>query len=106
MQMKNEFDVGAVDAKDNILLSLIHISYWVYDTDGWAYWAQAIEPDTSTGLLLNGLNQLSMPDDDWHYAINVVGQFASLGDWGTEEGNDGFFGDEAGAKPTDNARCV
>ena len=56
--------------------------YWVYDTDGWAYWAQAIEPDTSTGLLLNGLNQLSVPDDDWYYAINVVGQFASLGDWG------------------------
>ena len=59
--------------------------YWVYDTDGWAYWAQAIEPDTSTGLLLNGLNQLSVPDDDWYYAINVVGQFASLGDWGTAE---------------------
>ena len=77
--------------------------YWVYDTDGWAYWAQAIEPDTSTGLLLNGLNQLSVPDDDWYYAINVVGQFASLGDWGTAEGNDGFFGDDAGAKPTDDA---
>ena len=77
--------------------------YWVYDTDGWAYWAQAIEPDTSTGLLLNGLNQLSVPDDDWYYAINVVGQFASLGDWGTAEGNDGFFGDDAGAKPTDEA---
>ena len=77
--------------------------YWVYDTDGWAYWAEAIEPDTSTGLLLNGLNQLSVPDDDWYYAINVVGQFASLGDWGTAEGNDGFFGDDAGAKPTDEA---
>ncbi len=77
--------------------------YWVYDTDGWAYWAQAIEPDTSTGLLLNELTQLSVPDDDWYYGINVVGQFASLGDWGTAEGNDGFFGDDAGAKPTDNA---
>ncbi len=70
----------------------------MYDTDGWAYWAQAIEPDTSTGLLLNGLNQLSVPDDDWYYAINVVGQFASLGDWGTAEGNDGFFGDDAGCE--------
>ena len=77
--------------------------YWVYDTDGWAYWAQAIEPDTATGLLLNGLTQLSVPDDDWYYGINVVGQFASMGDWGTAEGNDGFFGDDAGAKPTDNA---
>ena len=77
--------------------------YWVYDTDGWAYWAQAIEPNTSTGLLLNGLNQLSVPDDDWYYGINVVGQFSSLGDWGTAEGNDGFFGDDAGAKPTDKA---
>ena len=33
----------------------------------------------------------------------MVGQFASLGDWGTAEGNDGFFGDDAGAKPTDDA---
>ena len=77
--------------------------YWVYDTDGWAYWAQAIEPDTATGLLLNELTQLSVPDDDWYYGINVVGQFASMGDWGTAEGNDGFFGDDAGAEPTDNA---
>ena len=77
--------------------------YWVYDVDGWAYWAQAIEPDTATGLLLNGLKQLTDPSDNWHYAINVVGQFASAGDWGTAEGNDGFFGGNAGAKPTDNA---
>jgi len=54
--------------------------YWVYDTDGWAYWAEAIEPDTSTGLLLDGLTQLSVPDDDWYYGINVV---ASLPAWAT-----------------------
>ena len=52
----------------------------MYDTDGWAYWAEAIEPDTSTGLLLDGLTQLSVPDDDWYYGINVV---ASLPAWAT-----------------------
>ena len=54
--------------------------YWVYDTDGGAYWAEAIEPDTSTGLLLDGLTQLSVPDDAWYYGINVV---ASLPAWAT-----------------------
>ncbi|MFQ9798455.1 MAG: hypothetical protein ACLR23_05470 [Clostridia bacterium] len=29
--------------------------YWVYDTDGWAYWAEAIEPGEATGLLLDGI---------------------------------------------------
>ena len=26
--------------------------FWVWDDDGWAYWANAIAPDTATGLLL------------------------------------------------------
>lgn len=26
--------------------------YWVYDTDGWAYWAESIAPSEATGLLL------------------------------------------------------
>ena len=77
--------------------------YWVYDTDGWAYWAEAIEPDTSTGLLLDGLTQLFCAGRRLVLRHKRGGQFASLGDWGTAEGNDGFFGDDAGAKPTDDA---
>ncbi len=78
-------------------------NYWVYDTDGWAYWADAIEPGTATGLLLDGISQIKDTGDDWYYGINVVGQFATMGDWGSEGDNDGFFGSTAGEAPTDDA---
>ena len=69
--------------------------YWVYDTDGWAYWAEAIMPQTATGLLLSGIQMERQPDEDWYYAINVVGQFATSGDWGTNtKGSEtGFYKD-------------
>ena len=75
-------------------------AYWVYDVDGWAYWAQAIEPGTATGLLLDGISLQKEPGDNWYYGINVVGQFATMGDWGTAEGSDGFFGENDGPAPT------
>ena len=78
-------------------------AYWVYDVDGWAYWAQAIEPGTATGLLLDGISLQKEPGDNWYYGINVVGQFATMGDWGTAEGSDGFFGENDGPAPTADA---
>ncbi len=54
--------------------------YWVVDTDGWAYWAQAIQPGTATGLLLDEINLTYEIDNDWYYAIDVIGDFASLND--------------------------
>jgi hypothetical protein len=54
-------------------------NFWVYDTDGWAYWANALAPGDATGLLLNGIDVIS-PDKDWYYCIDVVGQFASASD--------------------------
>ena len=35
--------------------------YWVYDEDGWVYWAQAIEPGTATGLLPVSYTHLTLP---------------------------------------------
>ncbi len=67
--------------------------YWVYDTDGWAYWAEAIQPGESTGLLLDGIQLISSPEDKWYYAINVVAQFATAGDWGDEDKKTGFYKD-------------
>ena len=55
--------------------------YWVYDTDGWAYWANPINPGETTGMLLDGINMHKVPDDNWYYGINVVGQFATEGDF-------------------------
>ena len=76
---------------------------WVYDTDGWAYWSSPIAPGTATGLLLDGITLQKQPDDNWYYGINVVGQFATRGDWGSAETGDGFFGPNAGHEPTANA---
>ena len=66
--------------------------YWVYDTDGWVYWAQAIEPDTATGLLLDGIGLTQVMDDSWYYAINVVAQFITADDLGKAD-NTGFYSD-------------
>ena len=74
--------------------------YWVYDTDGWAYWAQPILPGEATGLLLDGIELKEVIQDDWYYGINVVGQFSDGGDWGEAEGN-GFYTDAASAPSAD-----
>ncbi len=55
-------------------------AYWVYDKDGWAYWAQAIAPGDTTGLFLDGISMNKTPDENWYYGINVVAQFATAGD--------------------------
>lgn len=56
---------------------------WVFDTDGWAYYAYPISPDTASGLLLDGITIRSNPTEEWYYAIEVTAQIASAGDWGT-----------------------
>ncbi len=55
--------------------------YWVYDTDGWAYWANPIMPGETTGMLLDGIRMHKIPDDSWYYGINVVAQFTTAGDF-------------------------
>ncbi len=68
-------------------------SYWVYDTDGWAYWAEPIQPGEATGLFLNGITPSRQPDKGWYYSINVIGQFATAGDWGDKDAGTGFYAD-------------
>lgn len=79
--------------------------FWVYDEDGWAYWANPIQPGETTGLLLDGIDLVSEPLEDWYYSINVVAQFATAGDWG-EKDNTGFYDSDKGLPPTDNARFL
>ena len=46
---------------------------WVYDTDGYAYWSQMLQPGEATGLLLDGV---SLPEYGlYYYAINVVMEY-------------------------------
>lgn len=42
---------------------------WVYDTDGWAYWAAPLEADTATGVLLNKVVVEYDINNEWHYEI-------------------------------------
>lgn len=69
--------------------------FWVWDDDGWAYWANAIQPDTATGLLLDGIELVNPPSDSYYYGINVVGQFVTADDIGYLNGT-GFYDRTAG----------
>ena len=61
--------------------------YWVYDRDGWAYWAQAIAPGETTGLLLDKVDMTKTPEDNYYYVIHAIGEFATAGDWTGFDGN-------------------
>lgn len=78
-------------------------SYWVYDADGWAYWAQALNPGEATGLLLDGIEQTGDLSKDCYYSINVVAQFATKDDWGSTENPVGFYDTTKGTVPSENA---
>lgn len=78
-------------------------NYWVYDVDGWAYWASPINPNTATGLLLDGINRTEkVMNNDWYYGINVVAQFITYDDIGSDD-NTGFYDTTEGSAPTSNA---
>lgn len=70
-------------------------NYWVFDEDGWAYWANPLMPGTATGPLITDVSLKKAAGGNCYYAINVVGEFASEDDWGDPEGGDketlGFY---------------
>ena len=76
--------------------------YWVYDEDGWVYWAEPIKPGMATGLLLDGISLDNLMDDSWYYGINVVAQFITKDDLGMSD-NTGFFMPNEGPAPSSNA---
>ena len=81
--------------------------FWVWDDDGWAYWANAIQPDTATGLLLDGIELTNPPSDSYYYGINVVGQFVTADDIGFLNGT-GFYDTSNGKDtiPSENAETL
>jgi len=60
--------------------------YWVFDSDGWAYWAAPLEPGDATGLLINKVTLVTQPVEDYFYGINVEAQMATR-DGETEDGD-------------------
>ena len=79
--------------------------FWVWDTDGWAYWAKPIASGETTGLLLDEIVHSNPPSDSWYYGINVVGQFVTADDIGFLN-NTGFYDTEAGSVPTPAAELL
>lgn len=55
---------------------------WVFDTDGWAYYAAPIPAGSTSGLLIDEVLTYKSPTESWYYAVNVNGQLATAGDWG------------------------
>ena len=84
---------------------------WVYDADGWAYWSQAIEPGTATGLLLDKVENATkngvqlIPEKKSFYAINVIGEFITADDIGSAEKGDGFYSNGS-ALPSSDALAL
>jgi len=76
--------------------------YWVYDNDGWVYWAQPIKPHTATGLLLDAISLRGAMDDTWYYAIEVTAQFITADDLGKRD-QTGFYDAEKGSAPSADA---
>lgn len=89
-----ETQTGTVLTMKEWIESGAHLGkFWVYDEDGWAYWAEAIQPGEATGLLLNGIKLTGETKGRCYYAINVVAQFATAEDWGDKEAQTGFYQD-------------
>ncbi|MCL2864879.1 MAG: DUF6273 domain-containing protein [Lachnospiraceae bacterium] len=56
--------------------------FWVVDADGWAYWANLLQPGESTSLLLDRVNAVNSPDGDiWIYTITPIAEFSTRTSW-------------------------
>lgn len=52
-------------------------NFWVFDEDGWAYWANLLPAQTSTALLLDQVNTSKVIAGKWYYGIYVESQMAT-----------------------------
>lgn len=76
--------------------------FWVWDEDGWAYWANPINPDSATGIFLDGIARTEeIINEEWYYGINVVAQFITADHLGRDNRVSGFYKD--GEAPSYNA---
>lgn len=58
--------------------------FWVYDVDGWAYWANGVAPGDATSLLVDSLLVSKPLTIDWYYGLHVEMEAATAGDWGDQ----------------------
>ena len=70
---------------DEALGLLPHTSgnFWVWDSDGWLYWANPLPAGEATGLLLSSITLNHTPNDEMYYAIFVDAEMATANYWQT-----------------------
>jgi len=44
---------------------------WVLDTDGWCYWSKQLKPGQATNMLLDSIEMIKNPNDNYAYNIYV-----------------------------------
>ena len=57
--------------------------FWVWDYDGWFYWANPLPAGEATGLLLSSITLNETPNDEMYYAIFVDAEMATANYWQT-----------------------
>ena len=58
-------------------------NFWVWDYDGWFYWANPLPAGQATGLLLSNVTLNQTPNDEMYYAIFVDAEMATANYWET-----------------------
>ena len=78
--------------------------FWVWDTDGWAYWANPIQPGEATGLLLDEVTPKNI-SEKYYYSITAIAQFCTADDMGSDNGT-GFYDTAKGTVPSTDAKSL
>ena len=76
---------------------------WVLDTDGYIYYAKAIAPETTTGLLLDAVNLIKKPEANFYYGIDAIMEVVSEDDVVTMINGGKTAMDETLTKASDDA---
>lgn len=79
--------------------------FWVYDEDGWAYWANPLYPGTATGLLLDEIKLSKKPSQRWYYGIYVDSQMVTADDL-NKDSQTGFYDTVQGSVPSSDAEAL
>ena len=76
--------------------------FWVWDEDGWFYWAMPLPPQQATGLIVNSITLRQSSTQQWFYGIFVDAEMAIANQWHKDAPGYGWFHDAEKA-PTENA---
>lgn len=77
-------------------------NFWVWDEDGWFYWAMPLAAEDATGLIINSVGLRQNPSAQWFYAIFVDAEMAIANEWHAGAAGLGWFHNPERA-PSSNA---